>query len=204
MMTGFEHGLLIVIAVLLVMALITVAWGAFMNNLEKKQYVTDVAAIRLAVEKVPLVGSALAAIGLSAPAAPPAAIPAGHTVTTTIAVPLGMILGVDNVLLQPVTPDVLFAAFKAACAAAALAAGSYTNAFGTWNQMEWLRRLDAKTFAGWCATAAALPGINGAAAPNGGSTVGWLKNLTPDGQGFFMALGAQTPPIVIPATDPRS
>ncbi len=123
---------------------------------------------------------------------------ADGTVTWTTAVPDGAIQDKDGVILQPVTPDVLFATFQSACAAATLPAGTYTNAFGSWNQMEWLRRLDAKAFANWCAQALTVKGIGG-----GTSGYGWLTGLSVDGSGFFMALGAQTPSVVVPNTDPR-
>ena len=198
-----------VFIVLAIVVVLVVGFAAFMNNFEKKQYTAEIAGLRAEIAKIPGVGAQLSTLGQTpvsvvinhAPVTQTTGTPAasGGGFVTTTPVPAGMTKAADGVLLQPVTATELFTAFKAACAAASLAAGTYTNAFGSWNQFEWLRRMDAKTFAAWCVDALTVPGIGG-----GTAGYGWLTGLSADGAGFFLSLGAQTPPVVVPNVDPRA
>lgn len=104
----------------------------------------------------------------------------------------GDIIGPDGVDLSPVTPAALFAE----CMAARTGPG-YTNGYGSWNQFEWLRRMDAATFAAWCDEALLVPAISG-----GSETYGWLTGLSADGAGFFLTLAMQSPPLLIPNVRP--
>ena len=192
-----------------VVVVLIVGFAAYMNNLKHAQYAADIQALRADVAKIPGVGAQLSTLGQPpvsvvinhAPVTQTTGTPAasGGGFVTTTPVPAGMTRAADGVLLEPCTAAELFTAFKAACVAAKLPAGTYTNAFGSWNQMEYLRRLDAKTFAGWCVDALTVPAIGG-----GTASVGWLTGLSADGAGFFMSLGAQTPPVVVPNVDPRA
>jgi hypothetical protein len=92
-----------------------------MNNFEKKAYITDVAAIRAAVEKVPLIGTALA--GINAPAAAAPAVQ--HTVTVIVGGPLPA--GTITQAPVPAAVAAVIAAAKAKIAAWGAAAIDWTQ-----------------------------------------------------------------------------
>ena len=164
----------------LVVIVLLVAAGVYLNNKQHTLYASVIAQLTSLVGK----GDVTHTVNVGG-------TPSGGS-TTTISVPAGFALGAGNVLLQPVTPAALFATFLAACSTAGLGAGVYTNGFGTWNQMEYLRQLDAPGKAAWVADALKLPAIGG-----GGNTFGGIAGLSNDGQGFFEALAAQVPTVVL-------
>lgn len=131
-----------------------------------------------------------------------AASPAANTVvTTTTPVPAGMTIAADGVALQSVTPADAFATLKTVSTPQGV---GYQNGLN-WNQCEYLRRLDAKAFGAWCFAVSQLPAASSSTAGNttGTNSYGWLTGLSSAGQGFFMTLATVTPPIQVPATDPR-
>lgn len=192
------HDLLIALLILFAVALVVVATCVIMNNFAKKPYAEAVADVKKDTAHIPLLAKLLG-VQAAATAQPAAAAVspggAGGTVTTII-VPQGFVLGVGNVLLQPVTPAQAFGICQAATAAAKLAANSFVSGLN-WNQAEYLRQMTPAKFGAWCYEAAQLPGVIGA-----GDSLGWLVNLSSDGQGFFETLVVQQN-LVIPAADPR-
>jgi hypothetical protein len=66
----------------------------------------------------------------------------------------------------------------------------------SWQQTEYLKALDPKMLAAWCAALAALPACAGT-----GESVGWITNLSVAGKQIFIALVAAG--VTIPDVDPR-
>jgi len=114
------------------------------------------------------------------------------TVTWALPVPAGDTLAADGSLLVPVlAQEAVDATLKASAGT-----GGYHNGLSL-NQINYLKALDPKMFAAWCASLAALPGCAGT-----GASVGWITNLSSQGQGIVLAL-AETG-LVIPDVDPRA
>ena len=136
-----------------------------------------------------------AAPGTATPAAlafTPAAVAAGTNA------PL-----ITHPVLTPVTPPEAVAAILKASEGT----GGYRNGL-SWNQTEYLKALDPKMLAAWCASLAALPecaqtlGAGVVADVTNSATVGWIKGLSQQGQGIVLALAAAG--VVIPDVDPRA
>ncbi len=83
-----------------------------------------------------------------------------------------------------------------ACLQVSKGTGGFTCG-ASWNQIAYLKLMDPKTFATWCAQVAALPECAGT-----GATLGWIQNLSAQGQGILATLGTQELPI--PDVDPRA
>ena len=187
---------LVVVAVLLSLASIAAHFLPKSSNVKLATIETD---LNWLYDKV-FPPSAAAAVAGLAPVAP--AAPLAHVITA-FGAPLapGDYRDTDYIVLSPVTPAALFAAFLVAPQAEAPSGKLYDKEAGTWSQIEWLRRMNAKdpkTFANWCADALKVPGVVG-----GGDGVGWLTNLSAEGQLFFESIGSQRPYIAIPDVDPR-
>lgn len=103
-------------------------------------------------------------------------------------------------LLTPITP----AAAVAAILAASKGSPGYASNVLSWNTLAWLAS-DAKAFASWCAGVAAQPEC-AAAAGGPSDSLGWITDLSQQGQGVLMAVNAGLATAgfpTIPAVDPR-
>ena len=111
----------------------------------------------------------------------------------------------------PVVPPVITPVTPAEAVASTLKAStgtSYTSGL-SWNQNAYLKAMDAKAFADWCAGVAAQPdcvqvlpaGVEPTALNS--SSAGWIVGLSQQGQGVLLAM-VEGAGLSIPDTDPRA